>query len=269
MLLRLSVGLIFSLLAINPLHAETFGTQEEVVQAAKDGKEPAYIKELMQALSKKLAVIAKNRGESDHSKDLAWLFSMRNVVILDNVAYNAANHAAGRWAQDAVLDFSSNTAWCAAWNAAIGAASNPIPHSSVGEAADKAASTAVKAAYNAAYQHAYKAAKEAADQAASLEESARLAYRAAEWATLNWLFENIESVANQVYSASLGVLSKLPKTYPFENKEQMTFFMKSQFGWLNSEAMIFLAPWLVHIVPLDTVPANHQPLFKELLGLSN
>src|SRR5689334_12857906 len=169
-LLRISVGLIFSLLAINPLHAETFGTQEEIFQAAKDGKEPAYIRELMQALSKKLAIVAKHRGESDHTKDLAWLFTMRNVVILDNVAYNAANHAAGRWAQDAVLDFSSNTAWCEAWNAAIGATSNPIPHSSVGEAADKAAKFVVEAAYSEAYKRAYKAAGEAIEHTTTIQE---------------------------------------------------------------------------------------------------
>jgi len=61
----------------------------------------------------------------------------------------------------------------------------------------------------------------------------------------------------------LGDIS-LPVVNPFASSEALVPFVNKHFGNLKEEEMIFLAPWLVLIVPFNAVPQVHHPLFRHL-----
>jgi hypothetical protein len=124
----------------------------------------------------------------------------------------------------------------------------------------------------------------------SYDETGSIATRVAEWVVLNALLgytyrdsydrkrsdptsffrvteksgDDINSILQRTYPAVLAALGDRPEENPFESDENTIGFMKTYFGHLTPNEMVFLAPWLGQIVSLDQVPEIHRPIFQSM-----
>jgi len=249
MLKRIScLVVIFLSLAFSNDSNALVGSKEDVIRAAKEGREPEYIKELMEQLSPELQIFVFDNEVNTPAKQLAWFFTLRSIVT---VAWNAAAAAA---------ESGFDTPWHAAAQATTDAA----------YACDFEDWVAAK---KAAWSHANhfgglaagNAAKYVLENGGTPRDRGIIDFRVAEWVVLNDVLKNIKSIFKATYQAALDELPKKIENNPFKSHDRWLKFYNKYFAELSPEAMVFLAPWLVHIVQADGVTAPHQPLFATLV----
>jgi hypothetical protein len=223
--------------------------------------EPVNIRSVMKALYRSLALYYA-KTPSTPTSEIAWMTTMRAVICATFLsAVNAAEEVTtgGGATRAAAWDFPLAAAHTACWDAyAVGpidlkAASDAIPQ----EVLDAAKLAAQRAADEFVYR----------DTPFKYSEAGQAVYRAAERVFLNWLRDNIAIVVDAVFQNTLNALEERGDnvaTTPFS----IVPFVNEHFGNLKPEAMLFLAPWLVLIVPVNEIPPNHQSLFIDILDVA-
>lgn len=241
---RLLLSFILLITSAIPSFAEKIGTIEEAIQAAKDNKEPAYIKTLMVTMSVKLTKFASTNVKSPKER-LAWLLIMQGVLdVAQNSITQHASYAA--WAH-----YVGNTGLSLANGAAWGALQSPFTY----DPWDPARAAAWKAVREAAGKDIDKFARDANHDAAFanryVAEFNQITQRAVEWAVLNCLLERIQPITTKALLAVLQALGDDPAENPFadtndRDEDYLDQYYEQHFGQLNDNAMVFLTPWLIH-----------------------
>jgi len=248
---------LFSLsLIISKASNAQVGQLEEVVEAAIDNKEPAYIKELMELLSGNIQVLVRERKFKSQEQMLALLLTMRGMV---RVAYLAARNAA--------FDVGGIEADNAARSAA-GIIAGDAVFAVSGEAWGSASNDAFSEAHNVAYNAAYEAAKMAALNTALMGGPnidpairGRIIFRVAEWTALNYFFNHImsdafSSIFDVTNNAAIFNLRVTSEDNPFRSFAAWNEFQRAHFAHLSAESLVLLMPWFNILDSL--VFAEHQ-----------
>lgn len=243
-------------------HAK-IGTKREVIEAAKAGEEPAYITPLMQALSTKLNQFVDARGGlKSPRKKAAFLITMRIFNDIAGVGAYSGFKLAKKYqilfkADEGVLN--------AGLLAAVDACSNLVPYTAdVYHCYTKC--SVYKDHYmdkDAPWMIIQKKVRDAASRAAGLalfeqisiaaleqhkvshSEGKRIAYRVAEWSSLNYLLKRADRILPEIYGVVVERLPKYLSTYSiFYSPEAWDKFQSERFGRLPPQTMVFLNPWL-------------------------
>ena len=247
-------GLLIALVTLSisaSSRGKEFGSLKEVVKAAKNHQEPAYIPKLMEAFGRELRSQALDLSTSRHRQ--AFLLTMASIVRLH---VHACGEAWGMRVPAIMGDTASTFADEAATNAAVDAA---------GRAAWRAAE---KAAVNAAGSGAWDAAQKAAEDAAwdnyrdFVTTRVRISCWVAEWKMLNFIFESSEELIPKVYKATLSHLPKQESNSIFTSEAGWLAFRTKHFGELddNDNALIFVEPWLTI---LDNVISKKAAIYEK------
>jgi len=296
--------LIVMLLFLSSIVDAQVGTWQRVIDSAKKNEEPPYIQDLMVRLSGRLYAFAQRKQIHSPTQKLAWFHTMHGVIgfIREAVSFipDGVGAYCGCTGREATCKALKNTARRAAEDSAEKAA-RKIPNG-VWSEARKVASDAI--CPNTVIPGLFYSARGAAGDAAgevykcgtgsSYDETGSIATRVAEWVVLNALLGytyrdqydrkrsdptsfflvtkksgyDIHAILEHTYPAVLAALGDHPEENPFESNEKTIGFMKSYFGHLTPNEMVFLAPWLGQIVSLDQVPEIHRPIFQSMWPFS-
>lgn len=229
-------------LAFSTSSKAEIGSMQEVIKAAKEGKEPAYIKELMARLSRKLHDIAREKGIASPKEKSAWLITMGAVL---NASHKAVWNPTGDASFDAAHSASELAVWHPGWIFA---------RSVAGDVAGENTEIAIQNMLR---------------QRTTIQQAEAIAFREAEWLVLNFVFSNAENIVETIYEATLNALPEKPEKNPFDSREAFIQFYNQYFFRLSDNVMIFIAPWLISILPLDWIPEVCQPLFLRLSDFLN
>jgi len=261
----------------------------EILLVVDAEQELAGPRNLMTKLCSKLAALYKP-SHSTASRDLAWLYTVKGIFkIIEKATDHAALGSAGSAAWNAAFNLAFNTSDSiddaaseadAARLLVKEATQNPAARKDAFYDAHQAVTKAVGcdewySAWNVFLDEAnkvgWKAAREpaigAVERGATHEEVGLIACQTAQKAILNWLFENINRMVEMVFPAYLKELDDNPDNNPFASNEALVPFVNEYFGNLQPEGILFVAPWLVLIVPINAVPQVHQPLFLHLRAM--
>jgi|GEM_PF-1888476 len=255
---RVQLFLVLLLIATRstPLRAEV-GTQEQAIQAALENKEPEYLKNLAEEISRKLQAIAQKKELNTLRAKIGWVFTMRGIV---NVAFAAARDAAyyraynkpydgGGDLEKVIISSRNSRAWVATV-AALEAAD-----ALNGAACLKAFDWVWDAAGQAAFIAAYVVVGEAIKDVSNKELEGKIAWRVAEWSAQNYFLMNLDTIVNGahgeggVFDALLAELPENLANSPVNSEEALILFLNHYFERLDQDAMLFLAPWLLQIMP--------------------
>ena len=197
---------------------------EEVIQAAKADKEPAYIKYLMEAISMRLQVAAQKSEVITPKQLFAWVLTMRMITAATYLGFERYRFDDWSYAFDHRLSWARQRAW------------NEAALPSHYEARKIAIETLARG-YKA---HTPKAKRKAVSflrilglqlivpygtTTAALRGSTRtvkgkrIVFRVAEWAMLNYFLENIELVFQNTFSICLETLPDHPSNCSWEDLE--------------------------------------------------
>lgn len=89
----------------------------------------------------------------------------------------------------------------------------------------------------------------------------KLSYRASEWAYLNHLLKNFESIFEGFFIGIMqSQLIKIGKN-SFNNLEDIQKFYLTHLAKADINTMRFLAPWQIHLIPMNIINKNHKELF--------
>lgn len=259
----LLLALIFFAQQMGAMEAscQLVGKEDVINWAMNNNGEPPYIKDIIFEFSKKLNVLAKEKGLNSSREKLAWLLTMHGVV---NVALNTIHEEAS-----CPTEVAAQSALCAAMaaardatlkvakeeiiNVALGAVKNEVSGAGIGAALRHA----IKEAWNSVWGLALGGNRHADRQVR------RIAYRIMEWRVLNGVLANLNSIVDKAFTAVLGVLPlEIEGEDLFKNPEVLADFFTNYFDELSFDSMLFLAPWLTHVTPISIVSDKHQELFR-------
>lgn len=221
------------------------GILSYVIEAANRNETPGYIRTLMEEVSGKLQLIARERKLDTPHKKLAWLFTMHAIVWR-----SYWGTADGFLETCGSEEFINLKGW---HNAALTLIFPSIHRQNLADQAHRVARLACHEASNAVKKSRYfhfKRTGTVADQ------------RVAEWEGLNWLLTNLEEVVTPVYEAT--VEQPLDPKNPFYSTEETVRFFELAYGKMREEEMVFLAPWLVHVFSPSQVPEKFHRLFATM-----
>lgn len=230
--------LALSFLIANTSNAQ-FGSLLEAIDAARENREPAYIEPLMIELSKKLNSYVSEEKVHPSNEGAYWMATTGEFV---DVVCQAALLPVKTVGGDGAVNAVKNAAVLQNWLLFGGMKSFFDYNIKTG---------AIKAGFDAA-----NLVLKYVD--ASREETARIVFRAGEWAALNYMFENIESFLQFVHKqkARQGF-----GTRKLENEADWIAFYREYFLELSPEAMLYLTPWLSQVFPVVELLPQHKDVF--------
>jgi len=254
--IRTYLSIILLVTSAIPSFAQV-GTRERATQAAKNETEPEYIKTLMERLSVKIDRYAATKNLEDPVEKLILLSTMQGIIDLAQAcAYGAA-------IDGAALAHAPINAYYAAEAAAFNQAKvqteNTFKSIKLAAHAKSYKSTRLDQAIDSAKL----ASMHAALIGDSPNEKGRIAYRVAEWETLNWILRYFETEIGKIDPAAQRIARRYQWNSPFKSDESSSLFYYAKFEGLSDSVMQFLAPWLIHLVPAGSA-GRHQDLFNHL-----
>lgn len=240
---RFAVIILVSLSAIllsSSSTASRFGTVEEVIQAAKENKEPAYIKDLLETLPAGLTQWVASKSIASPEEMLCFLLTMRSYNSLswttaENPAVTIADDVAGSAASDAAYNaaeasFLNNATWNSGWD-------DPSWNPSWQPAVDSA-----KDFWSPAMNEARAAVRGALMGITDPQEAGRVAYRVAEWVSLNACRDHMNDVITVMFVTTDKLLPG-SATNPLVNETLWSEFRTKYSDTLRPEAKGYVIPW--------------------------
>lgn len=227
------------------------GTKKEVIQAAKKSREPAYIKELLEQMSKEIRQSAATKNLQDPTEKLAWLHTMAGILdVIHHATVSSASYVIEgvpyRGHQESGLKRASRVA------------SEAAAYCSGSKVWEDVTAIVNDAAWFYAYLAAVNEAKDVAGVACS---------PVCEWGALNWLLDNIGTVVENAYWRIVNTMRQNLPSNSFPYEDFLIAFYDRFFANLDQSAMRFLVPWLIHIIPID-VAGPHRPQFLHLMTMN-
>lgn len=266
---------------IYPMESPDFSlrkaTKENIIEAAKENKEPCYIKDLMAALSIKIEECFNLEkpehmplDEFDNKKTITLWLTMRRCL---NVAYNAADKAtfheeiyttapeypgrryfieAGKasdysacyQALDAVVNAIKDLTLSATWSQyclveCFLNVSDLMPNTKLHGEIARIARDKVK------------------DLTLEPVLIGKIIYMISEWASLKYMLKNFQSMFEDI-CINVFNLPDYIEIDQLDNYDNCDKFYKKHFSPLNLTAMRFLAPWLIHLLSIDFINSELQ-----------
>jgi|GEM_PF-3358029 len=253
------IFLILSLsMILAPMSFAQIGSLEEAIEAGITGEDPEYIADAMFELNRKIHLFVSDKNMHDPTQKRALWHTMRVVMC--------AIYAAGRNAAESVV---GDSARIASEYAALGTARNFLLWSASFDTEDHGFEESLLAASKIARPMIFNVAR---DQALEVIEdfeadySAAIASRITEWVALNVLLEEFDVIVSPVYDNALDAL--YPFSNPFRNAQFFADFYRERFGNVDFRVIHILAPWLIHIVPLN-LAGMHRRRFESFIGGTN
>ena len=231
--------------------------KNQALQAAKDDKEPPYLRILSRLLSFKLANIVELTTPPPSTANI----HSRKVKVVQTflsmygylwaawatawaTAGNAAGNAAMNASRDAALNAARDAARDAAWNAAGNAAMNASRNAAMGAARDAAMNAATIAANEAISQL---VAQSPADAPPSAELVGKTAYRSAELTVQLSMLKQVEAVVRQVFAETEKFFSEKTTFSMFANPADRKTFKDQHFSSMDENIVHYWQPWLMKI----------------------
>ena len=234
--------------------------QEESIDAGIEDIEPVYIKAVSKLLAEKiqkfsalkLATLSNHEDLTKHAYSL--LFTM--------FAYN---HVGWYVSWFSNREFSEKAPWNIARNAARHAARDAAEDGARGAARFAVRRTAWFVARDAARHTAWKASRGACKDVARCGKSpiviGKVAYRVSEKVALLYFLRNFDDIVEKSYQAAVNEMSEGPRANVFASFSSWNEFKNKYFLELDSDSMIFLAPWLT---VLDEVAKTIDDLSNQI-----
>lgn len=258
--MTLRIILFFSLsMILAPTSIAIVGTIEEATEAGITGEEPEYIADAMFELNRSIHRFVSDRNMNDPMEKYALWHTMRVVMC---AIYAAGRNAAEDVVEDASLT-SKHTALGATrnvllWNANFGADDDPGFEESL-----LATSKIVQQMIVDTARH---WAQEALKDRDPDDYDAAIASRVTQWVALNILLEEFDAIVPVTYEHALDIVHTLYN--PFREPQLFAVFYIERFRYAPADVMYILAPWLIHIVPLN-LAGFHRRRFESFLGGTN
>ena len=229
----------------------------QALQAAKDDKEPPYLRILWRLLSFKLANIVELTSPPPSTANLqsrrvkaaqtflsmdGYLWAARNAAL--SAAWNAAGDAAWNAAWNATRNAALYAAWDAGRYAALHAASNAARIAAWNVTLDAATNAAKNAAIEAITQLFVQS---PADVPPSAELIGKTAYRSAELTALLSVLKQVQAVVRQVFAETERFFSEATPFPAFANTAAWKDFKNQHFSTTNKNIVHYWQPWLMKI----------------------
>ena len=239
--------------------------KNQALQAAKDDKEPPYLRILSRLLSFKLANIVELTTPPPSTANLHSRKVKAAQTLLSMYGYLwAARNAAGNAAGNAARNVAGDAALYAAGNAAGNAALIVALSAAWDVAGDAASIVALSAAWDAARDAAWNAARSAAGDAAneaitqlfvqspadappSAELIGKTAYRSAELTALLSVLRHVEAVVQRVFAETERFFSEETPFPMFANTAAWKDFKIQHFSTTDENIVHYWQPWLMKI----------------------
>lgn len=254
-ILFFSLSMIFA-----PTSFALVGTMEEAIAAGITGEEPEYIADAMFELNGNIHRFVLDKNMNDPEQKFILWHAMRVVLC--------AIYAAAR---DDAIDVVGEGARVISEDTALGAARNVLLWSASFDDDDPGFKESLFAATKIVRQMTFDFSRAWAQEALEDQDPANysaIASRVTQWVALNILLTEFDTIVSSVYENALDTL--YPYHNPFREARSFAYLYRKGFGNVDLEVMHILAPWLIHMVPLNLVGGVHERLlFKSFLGTTN
>ena len=244
MKLRIPLFLILSFCVVTTSNA-VVGTIDDVIEATRNGEEPAYIEELMGELAQELQ---QDDRQFSPNGSLAWFIVMTHV--LNSV-------------QSALQIYYGTNTHGSTLKSAVNALNFPKVFGGWDCAHDK-----IKHRYQniLGFLQRGSALNSQEEQRFNNEDILKRPYfkfRVMQWKALNNMVSAVNEVIGAPYATANEVLDTVKAAdNPFVSHTKWLAFYNEHLAVLDAHAFGYLAPWLARIVPIDGLTADHQDLMR-------